>query len=88
MQHCNEHTNLMDTVRDIHGDVKVLVSEFKAMNGSLRDTKAEIKEHKQESDPYRRKIDVVWSSLHAIKWAIFLLFGTGVFWKAFEWWTK
>ena len=73
-----------DKISEIHGDVKVLVAEFRAMNGSLRDTKSNQEKHEEESKPYRHKIDIIWSAIHTAKWAIILLFGTGVFWKAFE----
>ncbi len=32
-------SNIEDKVNEMHGDIKVLVSEFKAMNGVLKDTK-------------------------------------------------
>jgi len=35
-----------ELLRDMHADIKVLVSEFKRMNGAL----IEFKEHKKESD--------------------------------------
>ena len=70
------------------GDVKVLVSEFKAMNGSLRETKATNKEHIEESKPYREKINVIWSAIHTIKYAIVLVFGSGLVWRIIEFFTK
>jgi len=85
---CTEHHDLVKTVNEIHGDVKVLVSEFKAMNGSLRTYKAGQETHESESKPYRHKIDTIWSVFHTIKWAIGLIFGTGILFKMFEWWSK
>jgi len=72
------------TIMEMHGDIKTLVSEFKAMNGALRDTKFKSEKHEEESTPYRRKIDILWSSIHTIKWAIGLLFGAGMIWKIVE----
>lgn len=69
-------------------DVKVLVSEFKAMNGSLRETKTVAEKHIEEGKPYREKINVIWSTIHTVKWAILLLFGTGLVWKIMEFFTK
>jgi hypothetical protein len=70
------------------GDVKVLVSEFKAMNGSLRDTRLDVKEHTAESKDYRNKVNILWSSVHTAKWAVGLLFGAGMLWKVLEFVTK
>ena len=77
-----------NTIIEMAGDIKVLVSEFKAMNGSIRDTKTDFKEHKIDSKAYRHKIDIVWGACNSIKWAIILLFGTGIIWKVFELWIK
>ena len=79
-----EQEKLESSVIEMAGDIKVLVSEFKAMNGSLRETKTDFKEHKVDSKLYRHRIDIVWAVIHTIKWAIILLFGTGIFWKAVE----
>jgi len=88
MDYCKDHLTLFDKVNEMHGDIKVLVSEFKNMNGSMRDTKQNFEIHKTESKDYRRKIDVIWSTLHTMKWAIVLLFGSGVIWKLLEIATK
>ena len=88
MEHCPEHITLLDKVSEIHGDIKVLVSEFKAMNGSLRETKATNKEHIEESKPYREKINIIWSAIHTIKYAIVLVFGSGLIWRIVEFFTK
>ena len=86
--YCQEHGKLCEKVSEMHGDLKVLVSEFKAMNGSLRNTKQNFEEHEKESKKYRHQIDVLWSAINAIKWAIGLVFGTGVFFKLFEVWMR
>lgn len=75
-------------ITEMHGDIKVLVSEFKAMNGSLRETKTKIDKHEEDSTPYRHKIDIIWASIHTAKWAILLLFGTGVIWKVYALFTR
>jgi len=73
-----------DKINEMHGDLKVLVSEFRNMNGALRDTKTSYEKHENESKPYRHKIDIIWSALHTIKWATVLLFGTGILWKIID----
>ncbi len=70
------------------GDVKVLVSEFKAMNGSLRDTRTESKQHIEEGKDYRNKVNIIWSTIHTVKWAIMLVFGSGLVWRVVEFFTK
>lgn len=77
-----------EKINEMHGDVKVLVTEFKNMNGALRETKRNYEKHEEESIPYRSKIDIIWSAIHTVKWAIILLFGSGVVWKFFEMWIK
>jgi hypothetical protein len=84
METCSQHDKLIEKVNEMHGDIKVLVTEFKAMNGTLRDTKLEFICHKQESISYRRQIDILWASVNTAKWAIGLLFGTGLLWKVIE----
>jgi hypothetical protein len=71
-------------LREMHGDIKMLLNEFKAMNGTLKTTKNGFDKHQEKSLEYRRKIDILWASLHTIKWAIALLFGSGVLWKILE----
>ena len=70
---------------EIYGDVKTLVSEVKAINGSLRETRTDIDEHKKESIPYRKKIDELWMGVHVVKWVIMLLFGTGLIFNIIKW---
>jgi hypothetical protein len=73
-----------EKINEMHGDLKVLVSEFKSMNGSLRETKQGFNEHKHESTDYRNKVNIMWASIHTIKWAVGLLFGAGMIWKILE----
>ncbi len=70
------------------GDVKVLASEFKAMNGSLRATKAGYEKHEEDSKLYREKVSIIWSTIHTVKWAIMLVFGSGLVWRIVEYFTK
>jgi hypothetical protein len=65
-------------IMEMAGDIKVLLNEFKAMNGTLKETKFEVAEHKSESNVYRRKVDILWAVIHASKWVIIFLFGTGI----------
>lgn len=83
-----EECKFENLIIEMAGDVKVLVSEFKNMNGSLRDTRQNFEDHKKDSKLYRSKIDTIWSVLHTVKWTIVLLFGSGVIWKLFELWVK
>ena len=69
-------------------DVKVLVSEFKAMNDSLRDTKKGYEKHEDESKEYRNKINIIWSTLHTLKYAVVLIFGSGLLWRLIEFLTR
>lgn len=70
-----------EKINEMHGDIKVLVSEFKAMNGSLLSTRHGFDKHEEDSKLYRRQIDILWSSLHTIKWAIGLLCAGGVLFR-------
>ena len=79
---------LEEKVNDMHGDVKVIISELKRMNGNILDNKTNIITHTKESEPYRKKIDIIWASIHTAKWAILLLFGTGVIWKVYDLFTR
>ena len=85
----NEHQCRFEkTIIDMSGDIKVLVSEFKAMNGSLRSTKVGYEKHEEDSKIYRKQIDVIWAAIHTIKWAIVLVFGSGLVWRIVEFFTK
>lgn len=77
-----------DRIIEMAADIKGLLSEFKAMNGSLRDTKKGFDEHQKESKLYRHQVSVLWSALHTIKWAIMLVFGSGLVWRVMEYVTK
>ena len=76
------------TIIEMHGDLKTLVSEFKNMNGTLRNTKQDIEKHELESTPYRKKIDEVWAGIHFAKWIIGLILGTGLLFHALNVWAK
>ena len=82
MEHhpCQYEEKLME----MYGDIKTLVSEFKAMNGSLREYKVRLTNHEEEAVKYRRWVDIMWGATHTIKWAIILVFGTGTLWKVIE----
>jgi len=62
--------NKEDLLLEMHGDVKTLVAEFKAMNGTLKETKNDIEKHKEESELHRYRITVLWFVAQGIKWAI------------------
>lgn len=78
----------IDLLREMAGDVKVLASEFKAMNGALRSTKTGHEAHIEESKNYRDKVTIIWATIHTIKWAIVLVFGSGLVWRFIEFFTK
>jgi hypothetical protein len=44
--------------------------------------KEKVDKHYTDSIPYRKKIDVIWSSAQLIKWMIGLIFGAGLLWNA------
>ena len=73
---------------EMSGDIKSLLGEFKAMNGSLRDTKKGYEKHEEESKPYQEKVNVIWATIHTVKWAIMLVFGSGLVWRVVEFFTK
>lgn len=64
-------------LREMSGDLKTLVSEFRAMNGALRNTKSDLEKHGEESTLYRRRIDVVWTVVHTLKWIVIFTVGYG-----------
>ena len=66
----SEPCSQINLLMEISGDIKTLVTEFKAMNGSLRDTEERFKEHEKESKIYRYHITIVWFVMQALKWAI------------------
>jgi len=73
-----------DKINEMHGDIKVLVSEFKAMNGSLLRTKLNLDKHEEESKVYRRQIDILWVGIQAFKWVTLFIFGSGIIWKIID----
>ena len=73
-----------DKINEMHGDIKVLVSEFKAMNGSLLRTKLNLDKHEEDSKLYRKQIDILWVAMQAFKWSAVFIFGSGCIWKLLE----
>lgn len=67
-----------NTLREMHGDLKTLITEFRNMNGRLLEAVKRQNDHECTSYTYRRKIDVMWSGIHLIKWIILLVFGSGL----------
>jgi len=65
-------------IASISTDLKLLLQEFKNMNGALKTTKSNVDEHLKESAPYRTKVEQLWAGVHFVKWMIMLLFGTGL----------
>jgi len=66
-----EHNcNFEDKVLEMSGDIKTLVAEFKAMNGSLRETKAGFEKHDNESDKFRARVNILWYGLFYTGWII------------------
>ena len=66
------------TIMEMHGDLKKLVSEIEQMNGSVVNTKKDVDKHIETSNPYRKKVDMVWAGIQVVKYIIMLLFGTGL----------
>ena len=71
-------------IREMSENIATLLAEFKNMNGELKGTKIRFDKHDEESNNYRRKIDIIWAIIHSVKWAILILFGTGVLYKWIE----
>ena len=81
---CSEHNDLISKIDEIHSDLKVLVSEFKGMNGALKDTKLKADCHIDiESPKYRKKVDEIWAGIHFSKWIIGLILGSGLLFNFF-----
>ena len=59
-----------DRVFEMSGDIKTLVAEFKAMNGSLRNTKTNFEKHDDESDRFRARVNILWYGLFYTGWII------------------
>lgn len=69
MEPCTPCTQ-QDLLREMSGDIKTLVAEFKSMNGALKETKQGFVEHKKESEVHRYRITIVWFVMQTIKWVI------------------
>lgn len=67
--------NFSDKIIEMMGDIKTLVAEFKAMNGSLRDTKAGFDKHDKESDRFRARVNILWYGLFYTGWIILAAIG-------------
>lgn len=74
----NHECKFEEEITGMASDLKVLVAEFRQMNGKLLETRSEIKEHCKESIPYRKKIDEIWAGIAFSKWIIGLVLGTGL----------
>jgi len=85
MEFCEQHRDISEKVNEMHGDIKVLMAEFRAVNGTMAKTKEKFDAHKVESVDYRRKVDIIWAVVHSTKWLLIFLFGTGVL---FRWISK
>ena len=60
-------SNIEDKVNEMHGDIKVLISEFKAMNGSL----LEAKKKTDGVEKLARKVEKA-TIRHGIYWAVLI----------------
>lgn len=65
---------------EMYGDIKTLVAEFKAMNGSLKATTEEFKKHDLDSQEFRYKVNITWFILQGFKYALI----SGLVWRGFE----
>ena len=73
-----------DKIIEMSGDIKTLVAEFKAMNGSLLRTTHNFDKHEEDSKLYRKQIDILWVAMQAFKWSAVFIFGSGCIWKLLE----
>ena len=53
-----------DKVIEMHGNIKSIMTELRAMNGTVLRNRAMIVEHTDDSKPYRKKLDELWAGLH------------------------
>ena len=67
-----------DRIIEMAGDIKTLLSEFKAMNGNLLRTKSEFEKHDVESVAFRTKVNMLWAVMHSAKWVITVMLSGGV----------
>ena len=65
-------------ITEMRTDIKDLLAEFRAMNGSLKDTKHRFDKHSEESDNYRQKTTTIWTTLIVFKYIVMLLLGGGL----------
>lgn len=79
-----EPCSQIELLREMHGDIKIIATEVKAMNGNLKTTKQDFEEHKKESCGYRKKIDILWAVIHTTKWAVMVVFGSGVLFQIWD----
>lgn len=75
-----------DKVIEMHGDIKQLVSEFRGMNGALKDTKRRFDLHSEESQQYRTQTTTIWTTLIVLKYVVIAVIGTGMITQAVKWW--
>ncbi|KKL90637.1 hypothetical protein LCGC14_1902700 [marine sediment metagenome] len=66
---------------EMHGNIKVVMSELKIMNGQVKEIKREQIDHERDAVGYRRKIDKLWTIMHTVCWIIFILTGSGILWR-------
>lgn len=67
-----------DAIMEMHGDIKTLVAEFKAMNGALKETKTRFDTHDSESTAFRDKVNMLWAVMHSAKWVITVMLCSGL----------
>jgi len=64
-------------IAEMKSDIKLILAEFKNMNGKLIDTKKEVKEHCEDSIDFRDKVSKLWFLMtQLIPWALVFVFGS------------
>ena len=71
---CEYHNQLMQDIGSIQTNIKTILDNQIRVNGKYE-------KHLDESVEFRDKVKMLWSIVHATKWIIVFLFGTGVFYK-------
>ncbi len=66
-----------EKISDMSGDIKSILTEFKNMNGSLRDTKRDFEKHEKYSTRFRTKVNVLWYGAIVLGW------GTAIYLKVY-----
>lgn len=66
----SEPCKFEDKIIEMHGDIKKLVAEFKAMNGTLIKTQNNFCDHETESKIHRYRITILWFIAQGIKYAL------------------